>query len=167
MIAGTQAKCQSDVGFTKDTPYLALTGEIWGVFCEYFWENSPRYDGTALYFVESLPFIIMGFLCIFSMFSSLLSPAVWCRVALHDARKTAFCRGRSFPSVTRKTDVTKWKKNTSDILSLSLVKTLAILMNSFNSLWPSDVLHIMKLRQAGVAVLIFVYSFVLNQIKQL
>ena len=23
---------------------------------EYFWENSPRYDGTALYFVESLPY---------------------------------------------------------------------------------------------------------------
>ena len=36
MIAGTQAEFQSDAGSTKDTPYLALTGEIWGVFCEYF-----------------------------------------------------------------------------------------------------------------------------------
>ena len=33
----------------KDTPYLALTGEIWGVFCGYLWENWPRYNGTALY----------------------------------------------------------------------------------------------------------------------
>ena len=26
-----------------------LTGELWGVFCEYLWENWPRYNGTALY----------------------------------------------------------------------------------------------------------------------
>ena len=37
MIAGTQEDYQSDTGSTKDTPYLALTGELWGVFCEYFW----------------------------------------------------------------------------------------------------------------------------------
>ena len=41
---------QSDVGSTKDSPYLALTGEVWGVFCEYFWENWPRYNSIALYF---------------------------------------------------------------------------------------------------------------------
>ena len=29
---------QSDAGSTKDAPCLALTGERWGVFCEYFWE---------------------------------------------------------------------------------------------------------------------------------
>ena len=28
---------------------LALTGVLWGVFCEYVWENWPRYNGTALY----------------------------------------------------------------------------------------------------------------------
>ena len=33
----------------KRHPYLALTGELWGVFCEYLWENWPRYNGTALY----------------------------------------------------------------------------------------------------------------------
>ena len=36
----------------KDTPYLALTGELWGVFCEYLRENWPRYNGTALYLVS-------------------------------------------------------------------------------------------------------------------
>ena len=25
-----------------------------GVFCEYLWENEPRYNGTALYFVENV-----------------------------------------------------------------------------------------------------------------
>ena len=25
-------------GSMKDTPYLAQTGKLWGVFCEYFWE---------------------------------------------------------------------------------------------------------------------------------
>ena len=34
----------------KDTPYLALTGELWGVICEYLWENWQHY-GTALYCV--------------------------------------------------------------------------------------------------------------------
>ena len=33
----------------QKTPYLALTGELWGVFSEYFLENWPRYNGTALY----------------------------------------------------------------------------------------------------------------------
>ena len=32
----------------KNTTYLALTGELWGV-CEYLWENYPRCNGTALY----------------------------------------------------------------------------------------------------------------------
>ena len=50
MIIEIEAESQSDAGTTKDTPYLALTGELWGVFCEYLWENQPRYNGTALYF---------------------------------------------------------------------------------------------------------------------
>ena len=49
MITGTQAEYQLDAGSTKDTPYLALMGGLWGVFCEYLWENWPRYNGTALY----------------------------------------------------------------------------------------------------------------------
>ena len=55
MIAGIQAEYQSDVGSTKDTTYLALTGELWDVFCEYFWENWPRYNSTTLYFHIPLP----------------------------------------------------------------------------------------------------------------
>ena len=34
---------------TKDIPYLALTGEPWGVFRENIWESRPRYNGTAVY----------------------------------------------------------------------------------------------------------------------
>ena len=34
IIAITAAKHQSDFELTKDTPYLTLTGEIWGVYCE-------------------------------------------------------------------------------------------------------------------------------------
>ena len=49
MITGTEAEYQPDARFTKDNPYLALTGELWVVFCEYLWENWPRYNGTALY----------------------------------------------------------------------------------------------------------------------
>ena len=35
---------------TKGTPYIDLTGEIWGGFCEDFGEiDPPRYKGTAMY----------------------------------------------------------------------------------------------------------------------
>ena len=52
MIAGAETEYQSDAGSTKDTPYLTLTGEIWAVFCEYLWENWPRYNGNALYIIK-------------------------------------------------------------------------------------------------------------------
>ena len=28
---------------------IPLTGELWRIFCEYLWNNWPRYNGTALY----------------------------------------------------------------------------------------------------------------------
>ena len=34
---------------TKDTPYLALSGELWSVFCEYFNINWSCYKGFLLY----------------------------------------------------------------------------------------------------------------------
>ena len=34
---------------TKDTPYLALSGELWSVFYEYFNRNWPCYKGFLLY----------------------------------------------------------------------------------------------------------------------
>ena len=34
---------------TKDTPYLALSGELWSVVCEYFNRNWPCYKGFLLY----------------------------------------------------------------------------------------------------------------------
>ena len=44
------AEYLSDARSTKDTPYLALTGELWGVFGEYLWKNWPCYNDTALLF---------------------------------------------------------------------------------------------------------------------
>ena len=46
----------------KDTPYLALMGEIWCSFCENFGENWPGYNGIALYitnFSELITFNIL------------------------------------------------------------------------------------------------------------
>ena len=34
---------------TKDTPYLALSGELWSVFYEYFNRNWSCYKGFQLY----------------------------------------------------------------------------------------------------------------------
>ena len=44
----TEAEPESDFNHTKDAPYLALTGELWGVFCEDLREIWPRYGSTAL-----------------------------------------------------------------------------------------------------------------------
>ena len=52
MIRGTEAEYQSDAGCTKDTPYLILMRELWGVFCDYLREKWARYNGTALYFAK-------------------------------------------------------------------------------------------------------------------
>ena len=42
----TEAKYASEVIFTKDTPYLALTGDL---FCADLRKSWSRYNGTALY----------------------------------------------------------------------------------------------------------------------
>ena len=45
----TGAELKPDFQFTTDIPYLDLTGELWGVYCENLRENWPRYNGTSLY----------------------------------------------------------------------------------------------------------------------
>ena len=45
----TEAEYKSEFEHTKDTPYLGLTGELWGVFCKDFGENWLRYNSTGLY----------------------------------------------------------------------------------------------------------------------
>ena len=55
---------------TKDTPYLALTGELWGVFCEYLWENWSRYNSTTVYSQGESLAPLWGGKC-----SALLAPA--------------------------------------------------------------------------------------------
>ena len=52
----TNAEYKWDFRFTKDTPYLFLTGELWSVYCEEFGVNWPRYNGTALYVWNQLEF---------------------------------------------------------------------------------------------------------------
>ena len=44
-----KAEHKSEFVFIRDTPYLALTGGLWGVWCEKYDENWPRYNDTALY----------------------------------------------------------------------------------------------------------------------
>ena len=39
-----------ELAFLKDSLYLTLMGELWGVYCDDFGENWLRYNGTALYF---------------------------------------------------------------------------------------------------------------------
>ena len=44
----TAAEHQSDFELTTDTPYLTLTGELWGVTCEDLGENWLCYNSTTL-----------------------------------------------------------------------------------------------------------------------
>ena len=48
---------------TKDTPYLALSGELWSVFYEYFNRNWSCYKGFLLYIRHLI-------LCMISLVSS-------------------------------------------------------------------------------------------------
>ena len=50
----TEANDASEAIFRNDIPYLALTGKLWGVFCEDLGENWPNYNGTVLYMAYSL-----------------------------------------------------------------------------------------------------------------
>ena len=56
--AMTGAECVSDFNLTTDTPYLALMGEIWDVYCEAFGDNWPCYNDTKLYSTASSTIVI-------------------------------------------------------------------------------------------------------------
>ena len=43
-----EAEYKSEYTLTKDTPYLALTGELWSVYYENLGENWSCYNGTVL-----------------------------------------------------------------------------------------------------------------------
>ena len=53
------AESESDIRITTDTPYLALTDELWSVYFENFGENWLRYNGTARYLGHTLPLCIL------------------------------------------------------------------------------------------------------------
>ena len=42
------AENNSDFRITTDTPYLALSGELWGVYREDIGDNPPHYNGATL-----------------------------------------------------------------------------------------------------------------------
>ena len=44
----TEAEHKVDIVFTTDTPWLTLTGKLWGVYWEEFGENWQRYKRTVL-----------------------------------------------------------------------------------------------------------------------
>ena len=48
----TTTENNSESRIKTDTPYLALTGELWGFCCEHFRNNWPRYNGTALFMIS-------------------------------------------------------------------------------------------------------------------
>ena len=47
------AESVSEILESQQTPHISPTDELWGVYCENCWENWPRYNRTALYFVNN------------------------------------------------------------------------------------------------------------------
>ena len=47
----TDAEHKSDIKLTKDIPYLALMGELWGVYCDDLGDNWPRCISIKLWYV--------------------------------------------------------------------------------------------------------------------
>ena len=50
----TAAEHESELKHTTDTPNIALTGKLWGAYCENFGENRLHYNGIALYITGPL-----------------------------------------------------------------------------------------------------------------
>ena len=40
---------RADFELTKDSPYITLMGELWGIYCEYFGKYWLFYNGTTMY----------------------------------------------------------------------------------------------------------------------
>ena len=53
------AESESDFRITRETWYLALTGELWGVYCGDLGDNWLRYNSATLY-GSSLPMASSG-----------------------------------------------------------------------------------------------------------
>ena len=51
LLQKREARYKSELVLTKDTPYLALSGEPWGICWEDFGENQPPFSSTTLYMV--------------------------------------------------------------------------------------------------------------------
>ena len=58
----------------------ALTGELWGVYCEDFRENWPRYNGTVLKFSITILHIIVS---VFVHVALLMTYRHWCNQTRH------------------------------------------------------------------------------------
>ena len=64
---------------TKDTPYLALSGELWSVFYEYFNRNWPCYKGFLLYFVDTTwaDYVHLAVIDVVSLINNILRLPKW------------------------------------------------------------------------------------------
>ena len=62
---------------TKDTPYLALSGELWSVFYEFFNRNWSCYKGFLLYVFNPATYII-AFLQALKVIATKLKASVSC-----------------------------------------------------------------------------------------
>ena len=57
-LAMAKTESQSDFELTKDTPYLTLTGELWGVSYDYLGNVLQRYKRAALYLLTHMKFVM-------------------------------------------------------------------------------------------------------------
>ena len=58
---------ESDFRITTDTPYLALAGKLWDVYCKDLEENWPRFNGTPSYMGRKHLSTILGSLFIYGV----------------------------------------------------------------------------------------------------
>ena len=78
---------------TKDTPYLALSGELWSVFYEYFNRNWSCYKGFLLYLYIGCKYASV-FLIIFRKIEENYNSLIWSTAQLaSDSRFKSCVRG--------------------------------------------------------------------------
>ena len=86
----TKAEYKSECEPTKDTPYIALTGELWGVFCEWHHTEFKSHDDNTfrLYRYKSGKSLQMTFSNAFSWkkLNKFGSKFHWCLFASKDIK---------------------------------------------------------------------------------
>ena len=79
------AQLKSNIKLTKVTPYLALTGELWGVFCEDLGEYDRVLTAPHCNCINQKGCLMIEYWCLFSIANWLKMLSLWFLLLFHSS----------------------------------------------------------------------------------